>query len=59
MDAKIDKTRSLQWATSVLREAVDAGTYGNITFSMQNGIIGNAKRETNMKPIIDSDRDKE
>lgn len=59
MDTKIDKPRSLNWAMTILRDAVDSGTYGTITFSMQNGIIGNAKRETNMKPIIDRDRDKE
>ena len=49
-----DKGRSFEWACGLLRDAVEAGIYGNITISMQNGIIGNAKTETVSKPPVDN-----
>lgn len=58
MEAKIDKKEAFMWACQIMRDAVDSGAYGNITFSMQNGIIGNAKRETLLKPGVDSKFDK-
>lgn len=58
MDGKIDKRDAFLWACGVMREAVENGAYGSITFSMQNGTIGNAKREIVLKPGIDSKFDK-
>ncbi len=49
-----EKAANFQWAVGLLRDAIDAGTYGSLTFSMQNGIIGNAKTETVAKPPVDS-----
>ena len=49
-----DKMQNYMWACSEIRKAVDAGTFGTLTLSMQNGVIGNVKTETNTKPPVDN-----
>lgn len=48
------KMNNYIWACGVVREAVDSGLYGTLTLSVQNGVIGNVKTETNSKPPIDN-----
>lgn len=59
MDSKISKEKTLQWAITVLKNAVEQNTYGRITFSMQNGIIGDAKQEKTIKPLVDITKEKQ
>lgn len=51
-----EKAVNYSWACSVLQKLVEDATYGSVTFSMQNGIIGNMKLETVSKPPVDNHR---
>lgn len=47
------KAENYAWACSLLQVAMEKGTYGILSFSMQNGIIGNVKTETSIKAPVD------
>lgn len=53
MKDNMKKDKMLVWAFSVLKENCDDEVFGNITFSMQNGVIGTAKIEKNTKAPVD------
>ena len=38
------------WASAILRREIEDGTFGAITFTMQNGLIVGAKVEKSEKP---------
>lgn len=42
------------WACGELREAIDRGIHGNVTFSLKEGDIMNAKTEVFSKPPVDN-----
>lgn len=44
---------NLEWANEILIREAKTNLYGNITFSMQNGILTNVKIERSEKPPID------
>ena len=39
-----------EWAASVLLREIEAGTYGSVSFTFQNGLIVAAKVEKSEKP---------
>lgn len=49
-----DKGSNFEWAVGMLRQAIESGTYGVLSFSMQNGVIGQVKTETTVKPPVDN-----
>lgn len=38
------------WASGILRREIEGGTFGAITFTLQNGLIVGAKVEKSEKP---------
>lgn len=51
----MNKAEVYVWACGILRDAMESKNYGTLTFSMQNGIIGNVKKETVSKPPVDTE----
>lgn len=46
------------WACSQLRDAVDGDMYGSVVIKIQNGHIGEVRREEVLKPCIDRRKQK-
>lgn len=45
------------WACSVIRDAIESGTWGCVSFSMKDGHITAVKTETTQTPPVDNPKD--
>ncbi len=50
----IETAKNFEWAFGELRDAIEGGMYGTLTFSIQNGVVAHAKKETVSKPPVDN-----
>jgi hypothetical protein len=56
--AVVEKMDAFMWACSQLRNAVDGDMYGSVVIKIQNGHIGEVRREEVLKPCIDRRKEK-
>lgn len=48
------KMELFAWACGVVRDLIDADTYGTVTIAMAAGKISSVRKEVNLKPPVDT-----